>query len=72
MSPSKNKNYAASVRQRLLNYARSNGQDVIFVLRTFAMERLLYRLSRHVDVFGFFRYNSRNIDTWSPKNEQHL
>jgi hypothetical protein len=46
MSPSKTKNYAASVRQRLLNYARSSGQDFIFVLRTFAMERLLYRLSR--------------------------
>ena len=29
MSPSKNKNYAASVRQRLLNYARSSGQDFI-------------------------------------------
>jgi len=46
MSLSKTKNYAASVHQRLLNYARSSGQDFIFVLRTFAMERLLYRLSR--------------------------
>ena len=46
MSPSKTKNYAVSVRQRLLNYARTSGQDFIFVLRTFAMERLLYRLSR--------------------------
>ena len=45
MSPSKTKNYAASVHQRLLNYARSRGQDFIFVLRMFAMERLLYRLS---------------------------
>ena len=46
MSPSKTKNHAASIHQRLLNYARSSGQDFIFVLRTFAMERLLYRLSR--------------------------
>ena len=45
MSPAKTKNYAASVHQRLLNYARSRGQDFIFVLRMFAMERLLYRLS---------------------------
>jgi len=46
MSPSRTKNYSASVRQRLLNYARSSGQDFLFVLRTFAMERLLFRLSR--------------------------
>jgi hypothetical protein len=46
VSPSKNKNYAASVRQRLLNYARSSDQDFMFVLRAFAMERLLHRLSR--------------------------
>ena len=53
MSPSKTKNHAASVRQRLLNYARSSGQDFIFILRTFAMERLLFRLSRspYVDDF---------------------
>jgi len=46
MSLSKTKNHAASVRQRLLNYARSGGQDFIYVLRTFAMERFLFRLSR--------------------------
>jgi superfamily II DNA or RNA helicase len=46
MSPQKTKKVSASVRQRLLNYARSSGQDFIFVLRTFAMERLLFRLSR--------------------------
>lgn len=53
MTPSKSRNYAASVRQRLLNYARSSGQDFIFVLRTFAMERLLFRLSLspYVDTF---------------------
>lgn len=46
MSLRKTKNHAASVRQRLLNYARSNAQDFLFVLRTFAIERLLFRLSR--------------------------
>jgi predicted nucleotidyltransferase component of viral defense system len=53
MTPSRTRNYAASVRQRLLNYARSSGQDFIFVVRTFAMERLLFRLSRspYVDIF---------------------
>jgi len=83
MSSSKNKNYAASVRQRLLNYARSSGQDLIFVLRTFAMERLLYRLSSspHVDNFvlkgamlfklwtGDFYRQTRDIDMLAFKSE---
>lgn len=83
MSPSKNKNYAASVRQRLLNYARSSDQDFIFVLRTFAMERLLYRLSRspYVDNFvlkgamlfklwtGDFYRPTRDIDVLAIKSE---
>jgi len=83
MSPSKTKNYAASVRQRLLNYARSSGQDFIFVLRSFAMERLLYRLSRslYVDNFvlkgamlfklwtGDFYRQTRDIDVLAFKTE---
>ena len=83
MSPSKNKNYPASVRQRLLNYARSSGQDFIFILRTFAMERLLYRLSRspYVDNFvlkgamlfklwtGDFYRQTRDIDVLAFKSE---
>ena len=83
MSPSKTKNYTASVRQRLLNYARSSGQDFIFVLRTFAMERLLYRLSRspYVDNFvlkgamlfklwtGDFYRQTRDIDVLAFKSE---
>lgn len=83
MSPSKNKNYAASVRQRLLNYARSGGQDFMFVLRTFAIERLLYRLSRspYVDNFvlkgamlfklwtGDFHRQTRDIDVLAFKSE---
>ena len=46
MSPSKTRNYTASVRQRLLDYARSSGQDYNFVLQAFAIERLLFRLSQ--------------------------
>lgn len=44
---------AASVRQRLLNRARDQGQDYQYVLGAFAVERLLYRLSRspHRDRF---------------------
>ena len=83
MSPSKTKNYAASVRQRLLNYARSSGQDFIFVLRTFAMERLLFRLSRspYADDFvlkgallfklwtGDFYRQTRDIDVLTFKSQ---
>ncbi len=83
MSPSKTKNYVASVHQRLLNYARSSGQDFIFVLRTFAMERLLFRLSRspYVDNFvlkgamlfklwnGDFYRQTRDIDVLAFKSQ---
>ena len=65
MSPSKTKNYAASVRQRLLNYARSSGQDFIFVLRTFAMERLLYRLSRSPYVENFVLKGAMLFKLWT-------
>lgn len=37
---------AASVRRRLLNHARSEGIDFGYVLRRYANERFLYRLSR--------------------------
>ena len=39
------KNMGASVRQRLLNYARANGRPFAEVLQYYAMERFLYRLS---------------------------
>jgi len=43
----------ASIRQRLLDLARSRGEDFQFVLDRFAVERLLYRLSasRYRDQF---------------------
>jgi hypothetical protein len=46
-------NIAASVRQRLLNKARESGRPFNELLQYFAMERLLYRLSRsaHADSF---------------------
>ncbi len=65
MSPSKTKNYAASVHQRLLNYARSRGQDFIFVLRMFAMERLLYRLSRSSYVDNFVLKGAMLFKLWT-------
>lgn len=49
----KSGNIAASVRQRLLNLARERGDEFQFVLTRYAIERLLYRLSRskHADQF---------------------
>lgn len=44
MSPTKN--VAASVRARLLNLARENGEDYNRILLRYVQERLLYRLSR--------------------------
>jgi len=40
------KNPAASVRARLLNHARANGDDYQRVLTRYAIERLLFRLSQ--------------------------
>ncbi|MDX8355220.1 hypothetical protein [Cognatiyoonia sp. IB215182] len=41
----KPRNLAASVRQRLLNLARAEGQAFDVVLVAFGLERLIYRLS---------------------------
>lgn len=40
------KNIAASVRQKLLNRARSDQRPFAELLQYYAMERFLYRLSR--------------------------
>jgi len=47
------KNVGASVRARLLNLSKANGQTFDLVLTRFALERLLYRLSQspHADRF---------------------
>ena len=46
-------NLAASVRSRLLNYAREKKQDFNLVLTRYAIERLIYRISisKHADQF---------------------
>jgi predicted nucleotidyltransferase component of viral defense system len=46
LKPVNTRNVAASVRQRLLNIAHRTGDDFGLVLTRYAMERLLYRLSR--------------------------
>ena len=46
MSRTSPSNVAASVRQRLLNRARTEGEDFQTLLTRYVLERLLYRLSR--------------------------
>ena len=46
MKPVKSRNFAASVRQKLLNIANSTGEDFGLILTRYAVERLLYRLSQ--------------------------
>ncbi|MGH9735495.1 MAG: nucleotidyl transferase AbiEii/AbiGii toxin family protein [Candidatus Acidiferrales bacterium] len=51
--PHKLKNLAASVRQKLLDLARSRNEDFGLILVKYGLERILYRLSRskHRDTF---------------------
>ncbi len=44
--PRNARNVAASVRQRLLNLSKERGQDFNVVLTQYALERLLYRISK--------------------------
>jgi hypothetical protein len=46
------KNVAASVRQRLLNRARSDKRPFNELLQYYAMERFLYRLSAPITPAG--------------------
>jgi len=46
MSPERLRNLAASIHQRLLNLAHERSDELQLLLTQFALERLLYRLSR--------------------------
>ena len=46
MKKSRPRNLAASVRARLLNLAKSRGDEFQYVLTRYGLERWLYRLSR--------------------------
>ena len=61
------KNPAASVRARLLNYARDHADDFQRVLTRHAIERLLFRLSRSADADRFVLKGAMLFATW-PEN----
>lgn len=58
------KNVAASVRARLLNHARAQGQPFDLVLTRYALERLLYRLGRSPVADRFALKGAMLVMTW--------
>ena len=68
---------AASVRQRLLNMARARGEDFQRLLIRYALERLLYRLSRseHSDRFvlkGALLFAAWTVEPHRPTKDLDL
>lgn len=62
------RNIPASVRQRLLNRARSDGRSFNELLQYYAMERFLYRLSQSAYVDRFILKGALMLRVWgSPK-----
>ncbi len=59
------RNVAASVRQRLLNLSRTGGEDYQKVLLRYAIERLLYRLSRSPHRRRFVLKGATLFTLWS-------
>jgi hypothetical protein len=55
---------AASVRARLLNKAKAEKQDFNLVLTRYALERLLYRLSRSKYAEHFLLKGALLFDLW--------
>ncbi len=70
-------NLQASVRQRLLNIARSDGTDFQLVLTRYGLERFLHRLGRssHKDAFllkGAFLFHAWQADVDRPTRDLDL
>ena len=59
------KDVAASVRQRLLNCSRERGEDFQLTLLYYALERLLYRLSRSAARERFVLKGAMLFSVWS-------
>ena len=64
MNPRPTKDKAASVRQRLLNLARSGQRPFNELLQYYAMERFLYRLSRSVHADRFILKGALMLRVW--------
>lgn len=64
MSPKQPRDVAASVRQRLLNRSRERREDFQLVLTHYAVERLLYRLSRSAHRERFVLKGAMLFSVW--------
>ena len=67
MSPQPARNVVASVHQRLLNLAQQQGENFQDMLRRYALERLLYRVSRMDDAQQFVLKGALLFYLWSEK-----
>lgn len=65
MTPVPPKNLAHSVRDRLLKLARARGEEFNFVLVRYALERLLYRLSKSAHDGEFILKGAMLFTIWS-------
>ena len=65
MKPTAPKNVAHSVRDRLFKLAKARGEDFNFVLVRYALERLLYRLSKSSHAAEFILKGAMLFTVWS-------
>ena len=62
--PEETKNVGASVRARLRNLSRETGQSFELILTRYALERLLYRLSRSAHADRFVLKGAMLLTSW--------
>jgi predicted nucleotidyltransferase component of viral defense system len=67
MSPAKPRNLAASVRQRLANLSQQRGEEFQFILSEYAIERLLYRISRSKHGERFVLKGAKLFNLWAAQ-----
>jgi hypothetical protein len=67
MIPTKPKNVAASVRQKLTNISKQRGEEFQFVLSEYAIERLLYRISRSKHSERFVLKGAKLFTLWADQ-----
>lgn len=63
-------NVAASVRARLLKFAKSEGEDFNYVLIRYALERFLLRLSRSAHRDTFILKGAMLFRAWAPQTHR--
>lgn len=68
MSKNKPNNIVASVRQRLANIARTNGEDFNLLLTRYAIERFLYRLCKSDYKNQFILKGAMLFRVWSNQS----